>query len=193
MTDDGPVYHTLSVQLSRAKSITRLDARYAVAKFSKSRVWSKVPEGISLPLFLEIHEFPCNTVYDRSNEDPLRKPARFVQPFRQNTDPCPRLHIAVVFAINTAVRGEIRTLGRCVWVVWQLRLAAWLACLCDRRRTPTQTGHRSHLPGNRTDRIPTATPDTTKPSCLCRVWRGGVNWTIAFNVFRLQIFYRRQS
>ena len=30
-------------------------------------------------------------------------------------------------------------------------------------------------------------------SCLCRVWCGGVNWTIALNVFRLQIFCRRQS
>ena len=36
-------------------------------------------------------------------------------------------------------------------------------------------------------------PDTTRQSCLCRVWRGGVNWTIAINVFRLQIFCRRQS
>jgi len=151
LTDDGPVYHTLSVQLSRSKSITRLDARYAVAKFSKSRVWNKVPEGISLPLFLEIHEFPCNTVYDRSNEDQLRKPARFVQPFRQNINPCPRLHIAVVFAINTAVRGEIRTLGRCVWVVWQLRLAAWLACLCD-RPTHSDTDRTQVAPAWQSDR-----------------------------------------
>ena len=28
---------------------------------------------------------------------------------------------------------------------------------------------------------------------LCRIWRGGVNWTIAVNVFRLQIFCRQQS
>jgi len=41
--DDGPVYHVLSVHLSRAKLITCSDNRYAVAKFSKSRVWSKVP------------------------------------------------------------------------------------------------------------------------------------------------------
>jgi len=27
----------------------------------------------------------------------------------------------------------------------------------------------------RSDSIHTATPDTTKQSCLCRVWRGGVN------------------
>jgi len=29
--------------------------------------------------------------------------------------------------------------------------------------------------------------DTTRRSCLCRVWCAGVNWTIALNVFRLQI------
>jgi len=38
-----------------------------------------------------------------------------------------------------------------------------------------------------------ATPDTTKQSCMCRVWRSGVNWTIAINAFRLQILCRRQS
>ena len=31
-----------------------------------------------------------------------------------------------------------------------------------------------------------AKPDTTKQSCLCRVWRSGVNWTIVISVFRLQ-------
>ena len=36
--------------------------------------------------------------------------------------------------------------------------------------------------------VPTATPDATRQSCLCCVWRWGVNWTIAINVFRLQIF-----
>jgi len=35
------------------------------------------------------------------------------------------------------------------------------------------------------------TPDTTKQCRRCRVWRGGVNWTIADNVFRLHIFCRR--
>ena len=29
--------------------------------------------------------------------------------------------------------------------------------------------------------------ETTKLSCLCRVWRGGANWTIAINVLRLHI------
>ena len=48
LTDDGPVYHALSVHLSRAMLITRFDDRYAEAKFSKSRVWSKVPEGSTL-------------------------------------------------------------------------------------------------------------------------------------------------
>ena len=43
---DDPVYHALSVHLSRAKVITRFDDRYAVVKFS--RVWSKVPQGRTL-------------------------------------------------------------------------------------------------------------------------------------------------
>ena len=35
---------------------------------------------------------------------------------------------------------------------------------------------RTHLSGGRADSIIyTATPDTTKQSCLCRVWRGSVN------------------
>jgi len=38
LTDDGPVYHALSVHLFRAKLITHFDDRYAVAKFSKSGV-----------------------------------------------------------------------------------------------------------------------------------------------------------
>ena len=33
------------LSLSRAKLITRFDDGYAMAKFSKSRVWSKIPEG----------------------------------------------------------------------------------------------------------------------------------------------------
>jgi len=55
LTDDGPVYHALSVHLSRAKLITRFDDRYVVAKFLKSGVYTKVPE---------ITEFPFNTVQD---------------------------------------------------------------------------------------------------------------------------------
>jgi len=45
LNDDGPVYHALSVHLSRTKLITRFDDRYAVAKFSNSGVWDKVPDG----------------------------------------------------------------------------------------------------------------------------------------------------
>jgi len=37
----------------------------------------------------------------------------------------------------------------------------------------------------------TATPDTTKQFCLCRVWRGGVNSAIAIDVSTLQMFCRR--
>ena len=48
MTDDGPVYHALSVHLSRAKLITRFDDLLAVAKFSKSGVYKKVSEGSTL-------------------------------------------------------------------------------------------------------------------------------------------------
>jgi len=48
LTDDGPVYHALSVHLSRAELITHFDDRYAVAKFSKSGVQDKVPEGSAL-------------------------------------------------------------------------------------------------------------------------------------------------
>jgi len=37
-------------------------------------------------LFLEMPEFPLNTVQERWKEAPKQKPARFIQPFRQNTD-----------------------------------------------------------------------------------------------------------
>ena len=60
LTDDGPDYHAVSVHHSRAKLITRFDDRYAVAKFSKSGVQDKAPEGSAL--ILEITEFPFNTV-----------------------------------------------------------------------------------------------------------------------------------
>jgi len=48
LTDDGPVYHALSVHLCRAQLITRFDDLYAVAKFSKSGIWLKVPEKSAL-------------------------------------------------------------------------------------------------------------------------------------------------
>ena len=45
LTDDGPVYHALSVHICRAKLITRFDDQYAVAKFSKCRLQNKILEG----------------------------------------------------------------------------------------------------------------------------------------------------
>ena len=48
MTDDGAVYHALSVHHSRAKSITRLDDRYAETNFFLSGVLDKVPEESTL-------------------------------------------------------------------------------------------------------------------------------------------------
>jgi len=61
LTDDGPVYHAVSVHLSRAKLITRFDDQYAVAKFSKS--WGfRTKFQREVPLVLEITEFPFNTV-----------------------------------------------------------------------------------------------------------------------------------
>ena len=57
---------------------------------------------------------------------------------------------------------------------------------CDKlavdRRGCCQLRPNSHRP-----------PDTTRQSYLCRVWRGGVNGTIAINVYRLKFFCRRQS
>ena len=51
-----------------------------MAKFSKSGLYDKVPEGSAL--ILEITEFPFNTVYDGWKEAHMpKKPARFVQPF----------------------------------------------------------------------------------------------------------------
>jgi len=47
LTNDDPVYHALSVHLSRAK-LTARSTIDAVAKFSKSGVYGKVPEGITL-------------------------------------------------------------------------------------------------------------------------------------------------
>ena len=94
---------------------------------------------------------------------------------------------------------------RCGWSFWWLGLAGLASrqqqsrrhCLRDRRHrdwyTVTWTRHRMHLSCGQADLIHTATPDMTKQSCLCRVWRGDVNWTIAINVFRLHIFCRRQS
>jgi len=63
---------------------------------------------------------------------------------------------------------------RCELIARQVRSAS--ECVrrshCAARHTPTQTGHRTHLPGCRADSVHTATPDTTKQSRLRRVWRG---------------------
>ena len=56
---DGPVYHALSVHLSRAKLITRFDDRYAVAKLSPE---FRTKFQREVPLFLEITEFPVNAL-----------------------------------------------------------------------------------------------------------------------------------
>ena len=42
-----------------------------MAKFFKSRVWRKVPEGSTL--MLKVPEFPYNTVQDRWKEAPTPK------------------------------------------------------------------------------------------------------------------------
>jgi len=67
-------------------------------------------------------------------------------------------------------------LRRCVWAVWRVGLAAWLACVAvadsacataaTARRTPTQTQHRTHRFSGRAGAVHTSTPDTTKQSCL---------------------------
>jgi len=78
LTDDGLVYHALSVHLSPAKLITRLDDRYAMAKFSLSPEFGAKFQRVVL-LFLKVHEFPYNTGRMKL---PCQKPARFVHPFR---------------------------------------------------------------------------------------------------------------
>ena len=59
------------------------------------------------------------------------------------------------------------------------------------QRCPTHfdTDQKHNAPdclSGRAESIYIATSDTTKQFCVCRVWRGGVNWTIAINVFRLK-------
>ena len=100
-----------------------------------------------------------------------------------------RLGVAACLACVTTV------LSCLVMTAGQVRLAP--ECVrrsqCAARHNPTQARRRTHLSGCRADLVHTATPDTTKQSCLCRVWCDGVNWTIAINLFKLQIFYRRRS
>ena len=54
----GPFYHAVSVHISGDKLITRFDDRYALAKFSNSGVWDKVPEESTI--ILKIPEFLFN-------------------------------------------------------------------------------------------------------------------------------------
>ena len=62
---------------------------------------------------------------------------------------------------------------------------------CVRRSHRQCLRRPTHSDAERTCRAvgPTQfTPDTTRQSCLCRVWCACVNWTIALNVFRLPHF-----
>ena len=68
-------------------------------------------------------------------------------------------------------------------LVWRCNLSRPDMCVLRRSAsggrtaspdTLRQTRHRTHLSGCRSDSVHTATPDTTKLSSLCRVWRGGV-------------------
>jgi len=81
LTDDGPVYHALSVHLSLAKLITRFDDRYAVAKIFMSGVREKVPEGSTLNYFWRYPNFLTTQCRIGGRKLTCRKPARFVYPF----------------------------------------------------------------------------------------------------------------
>ena len=64
-------------------------------------------------------------------------------------------------AVWTESAGQVRSASECV---------RRSHCATLRHRPD-----RTHLSGRRADSVHTATPDTTKQSCLCRVWCGGVN------------------
>jgi len=61
LTDDGPVYHALSVHLSPAKLITRFDDDMPWRNFLSPEFITKYFQR-EVPLFLEITEFPFSTV-----------------------------------------------------------------------------------------------------------------------------------
>jgi len=71
---DGPVYHVLSVHLSRGELITRFDDRYTKAKFSKSGVWNRVPEGSTL-IFWSEPNFPLTQCRMGGRKLPCPKPS----------------------------------------------------------------------------------------------------------------------
>ena len=62
------MYHALSVHLFRAKLITRFDDQYAVASPEFRTKFQR-----EVPLFLDISEFPFNTVYDGWKEAHMPK------------------------------------------------------------------------------------------------------------------------
>jgi len=85
LTEDGPVYHALSVHFRRAKLITRFDDRPIVAKFSKSRVWGKVPEERKLVLEVGYWNFLITQCGVGERKPPCQNPARFLRSCRYNT------------------------------------------------------------------------------------------------------------
>ena len=67
-------------------------------------------------------------------------------------------------------------------LAWRYKLNGPTSASGGRTAPPDTLRHRPDT--ERTclaDSVHTATPDTTKQSCLCRVWRGDVNWVIAIN------------
>ena len=60
LNDDGPVYHALSVHLSRAKSTTRWTIDLSWRNFLSPGFGAKFERKV--PLFLEIPVLPFNTV-----------------------------------------------------------------------------------------------------------------------------------
>jgi len=56
LTDDGPVYHAVSVHLSRAKLITRFDDDMPWLNFVSPEFRTKFQREV--PLFVELAEFP---------------------------------------------------------------------------------------------------------------------------------------
>jgi len=66
-----------------------------------------------------------------------------------------------------------------VWAVGPQGVAAYFACVAAVAVDwQARAARLSCLVwcGGRADSIHTVTPDRTKQSCLCRVWRGGVNY-----------------
>ena len=96
---------------------------------------------------------------------------------------------------DTTQTGLYCRVSRCELSVPDRRTSAF----CVRVRPAVALRRPTHSDTERTclavepTHFHTSTPDTTKQSCPCRVRRGGVNWTVAINVIRLQIFCRLDS